>query len=167
MVLYYLTNFSKHLGQVDFESLQMKQIIFSPNVKCMAPSTEPEECFTTFNDFWICLEESCSNIGCGRSKFKHSKLHYKNTNHPLVMKPTNLEIWCYICDKYVGTFDSSPVEKQQTLKIMKQFLSMPNIPRYFLLLKLSIDPLNGKQNLMINDNSNESFMERKLVINCC
>jgi len=51
-------------------------------------------------DQWFCL--SCLHVGCGRGVEKHAMEHCM-PGHEMVLKPVSLDIWCYACNKWIGS----------------------------------------------------------------
>ena len=72
---------------------------------------------------WICLKANCNFVGCGRDIQSHMLHHYKETKHSVVMQLRRLEIWCYLCDKYLR---ESPSKTEKL--ICKQIISMIRMP---------------------------------------
>jgi ubiquitin carboxyl-terminal hydrolase 5/13 len=63
------------------------------------------------SNLWLCL--TCGNLACGRKNYDgtggngHAQLHFKNTQHPLVVKTGTItpsgeaSLYCYACDNDV------------------------------------------------------------------
>jgi len=53
----------------------------------------------TSEQVWICL--ICGNVGCGRYKNEHARLHFKESNHAYSLELQTGRVWDYVGDKYV------------------------------------------------------------------
>jgi ubiquitin carboxyl-terminal hydrolase 44/49 len=56
------------------------------------------ECSTT-ESVWVCL--ACGYFGCGRYQNGHAKIHFQQTEHPLVLEINEKLCYCYPCKNYV------------------------------------------------------------------
>lgn len=98
--------------QLDVALMQTK------NVTCQGKG-----CTFGKNHLWMCAEEDCYFIGCGRRDNVHMMNHVKHErnepetiealtdrhapkvityNHPITIKLTTMEIYCYQCSAWVG-----------------------------------------------------------------
>lgn len=68
---------------------------------CQQPEPEGPNCAVcgTNESLWICL--ICGNIGCGRYKNEHARLHYKETMHVYALELQTSRVWDYMDDRYV------------------------------------------------------------------
>eukprot|EP01124_Arcella_intermedia_P002034 TRINITY_DN11120_c0_g1_i1.p1 TRINITY_DN11120_c0_g1~~TRINITY_DN11120_c0_g1_i1.p1 ORF type:complete len:251 (+),score=47.83 TRINITY_DN11120_c0_g1_i1:33-785(+) len=48
---------------------------------------------------WVCL--TCNFSGCGRQQLSHALEHYHSKNHALAVNPTDLDLWCYKCERFI------------------------------------------------------------------
>lgn len=62
---------------------------------------------TNSKDIWVCL--SCGHLGCGRQSQKSHALHHSTAlNHPLALKLSTGQCWCYVCDDFVPILPQAP-----------------------------------------------------------
>jgi len=68
---------------------------------CQQPEPEGPTCTICGTDesLWICL--ICGNLGCGRYKNEHARLHYKETLHVYALDLHTSRVWDYKEDRYV------------------------------------------------------------------
>eukprot|EP00762_Andalucia_godoyi_P006760 ANDGO_00954.mRNA.1 putative ubiquitin carboxyl-terminal hydrolase 16 len=89
-----LTRFSELLKS---ESTCVRNIQ-SHQTTCAAGSS----CTSSFDDLWMCV--SCLHVGCSRSVQRHALHHSEKTKHPVVVRVSSPETWCFACD------DEPPIE---------------------------------------------------------
>ncbi|RUS25029.1 hypothetical protein BC938DRAFT_472726 [Jimgerdemannia flammicorona] len=115
----------RHLSAIDEkESLQSLQQYYSVALKCSI-----DECNT--QKLWMCLAKGCSVVACGRSGDQngHAEQHYEmDKEHGLVIQIRTLQIWCYTCDKWIGTPNSHPAEKAKVNAITRLICNTMNRP---------------------------------------
>ena len=70
-----------------------------------------ETCGLGLPDLWVCLEEGCASVGCGRSKAGHALMHSTKEAHQIVVKALTLEMWCYGCRKWLGQVEEKRGEQ--------------------------------------------------------
>jgi len=89
---------------------------FDPHTaKCNFPS-----CPIGYNRLWYCATPGCKFIGCGRRDNAHAKKHWEQTKHSLLIKLNTVEMWCYDCKKWCGTFGTAdPVEHDKVLSVIE------------------------------------------------
>jgi len=97
----------KHLNHVKRANILgfMKEEWVSKNTKCGGCN-----CQYTFNNLWLCVEENCFHIGCGRRDNAHAMDHFKQTKHSLTLKLNTFEMWCYGCERWIGQKGAKMVE---------------------------------------------------------
>lgn len=67
-------------------------------------------------DNWICLEEGCMKVFCGRNKCKHMLKHSEETAHEVALSLNDLSTWCYRCQAFLDHSGNS-----QLLSIFEYF----------------------------------------------
>jgi hypothetical protein len=69
---------------------------------------------------WMCT--SCELIACGRTQQKHMLAHNEESRHPLVIQTRELQVWCFVCDRYVGEVCTAQPEERLRVLLMQHAL---------------------------------------------
>ncbi|KAI9019139.1 hypothetical protein DFJ74DRAFT_676137 [Hyaloraphidium curvatum] len=69
-------------------------------------------CSYSLPDLWLCLAPGCGSVRCGRTCRLHALGHYHREKGPhcAVIKLSTAEVWCYQCERWLGTVQSHPLE---------------------------------------------------------
>jgi hypothetical protein len=86
-----------------------------------------DACPHTLPDIWFCLASSCGTLGCGRSQRKHALIHSEEAKHPITLKLSTLEAWCYSCKKWLGVFDAPLSERHQVKWMLQSLAQNPDL----------------------------------------
>jgi len=62
---------------------------------------------------WLCLE--CSSVFCSRYVNCHMVEHNSTSEHMVVLSFSDLSVWCYGCDSYIGSPLLEPIQKAAEL----------------------------------------------------
>ncbi|RKP07929.1 hypothetical protein THASP1DRAFT_30266 [Thamnocephalis sphaerospora] len=128
------SNCCRHLNALatpkhNAEFTQRWRSLFARVENPAAPEISCEKCTEGFNSLWMCMAPDCAFIGCNRIAGRHAFLHYQRQNtsagqakHALCIKLNVLEIWCYVCEKWLCTPSESKSERAFVLNWQRQLL---------------------------------------------
>src|SRR5690349_1939533 len=100
-------NFNKQLSK--FTEGRIKSQIETNTLFC-------DSCSVGMPSLWLCLNDNCNFVGCGRYQNKHSMMHFQNSRHPIYINPKSGMIWCLDCDTEVMEGENGTQEKIRALR---------------------------------------------------
>ncbi|ORY06574.1 hypothetical protein K493DRAFT_18303 [Basidiobolus meristosporus CBS 931.73] len=117
-----------HLSQFNQKHLEEKLAQYVSLVDTYSHlSCSSGDCTETVPDLWICANKNCQFLGCGRWRGAHALDHFKSTGHALSFKINTTELWCYRCNRWMGT-NCSDIETCRVNEIMSLMAtSLPSL----------------------------------------
>ncbi|CAF0771020.1 unnamed protein product [Didymodactylos carnosus] len=61
---------------------------------------------------WVCLNSSCSIIGCSRYQQRHMLQHYETSGHNICLSLSDHSFYCFKCDSYIDHQNFQQVKTQ-------------------------------------------------------
>ena len=81
-------------------------------------------------DLWLCLEDACGHVGCGRrQEGQHALQHFQQSGHTIVIKISSYAMWCYTCQKWLESTDGPPYEQALVTEIVSDVTGGPDVGR--------------------------------------
>ncbi|KAK9729549.1 hypothetical protein K7432_000230 [Basidiobolus ranarum] len=124
-----LNDICTHLSLFNRKCLEKKILQYVSLVDIYSQlSCSSDECTEGVPDLWLCANDNCQFLGCGRWRGAHAYDHFKSTGHSISLKLNTMELWCYHCNRWIGT-NCSDIETHRANEIMT--LMATNVPSLY------------------------------------
>lgn len=84
-------------------------------MQAQADECRQPNCMASPFDLYICLQEGCGFVACGRTSKGHAEHHATSKEHHCAMGVKSGMMWCYTCDSEVNEAERGPSDYNVSL----------------------------------------------------